>query len=61
MGAVALVFNAMRIRAECCVDPLTPPDLPGKWMKTGEYKRVITNPNKMQSEKSSIPLTLTCL
>jgi hypothetical protein len=26
---LALVFNAMRVRAECCVDPLTPPDSPG--------------------------------
>jgi hypothetical protein len=27
---LALVFNAMRVRAECCVDPLTPPGLPDK-------------------------------
>jgi hypothetical protein len=27
---LALVFNAIRVRTECCVDPLTPPALPDK-------------------------------
>src|SRR6266446_8137536 len=26
---LAFVFNASRVRFECCVDPLRPPDLPG--------------------------------
>src|SRR6266850_4888032 len=26
---LAFVFNASRVRLECCVDPLRPPDLPG--------------------------------
>src|ERR1700688_3215638 len=27
----AFVFNASRVRPECCVDPLRPPGLPDKW------------------------------
>src|SRR6266436_4908608 len=26
---LSFVFNASRVRVECCVDPLRPPDLPG--------------------------------
>src|SRR5882672_3451682 len=28
---LAFVFNASRVRLECCVDPLRPPGLPDKW------------------------------
>src|SRR5712664_4299723 len=28
---LAFVFNASRVRLECCVDPLRPPRLPDEW------------------------------
>jgi hypothetical protein len=39
---LAFVFNARRVRAECCVDPLKPPNLSGK----RNYFRVVRQPSR---------------
>src|SRR5882672_8517628 len=53
---LAFVFNASRVRLECCVDPLRPPNLSGATSKTCSYLGALGPARKPPSRTRDWPV-----